>query len=247
MSYEQRAPRDYTFGTLSAAVAVSDTTISSAAFTALGTGYSATQYLPLVMHDPSRGAYEMVWVTGHASASQQVTVVRGREGTTAQAWASGTQVVAGPSTRDGLQALTRATLPTDPHLGMRALVGDESIVVERTLLGGWQPSVGVANPADVGPLVNNTSTYPPSNATILVRGGWFSGTSDASGNCSVTYRTQFPTNTLALAILSNSYTSIGPFVTYASSATGFGFTSYQGSSTRLANTSVSVTYIALGY
>ncbi|MFC0546936.1 gp53-like domain-containing protein [Kutzneria chonburiensis] len=246
MTYEQRAPRDYTFGTLGTAVAVSDTTVSSTALATLGTGYSATQYLPLVIHDPSRGAYEMVWVTGHAAASQQVTVVRGREGTTAQAWASGTQLVAGPSTRDGLQALTRATLPADPHLGMRALVGDESVVVERTV-GGWQPSVGIANPADVGPIINGGSAYPPANAVILVRGGYWNGPSDANGNSTVNYRTPFPNATIAVTILSNAYVSEGPFVTWASNAAGFSITSFQASTVRLANATVSISYIAIGY
>jgi hypothetical protein len=248
MTYEQRSSRDYFFGTLLNPAATSDTSVSSTAFTTLGTGYTTTQYLPVVLHDPSRGVYEMVWITGHTAASQSVTVLRGREGSSAQAWPGGTQLVVAPSIRDGLPALTRATLPIDPHLGMRALVADESVVVERTV-AGWSPSVGVSNPADVGPLVNAGATFPPANAVILLRAAYATFVADGSGNGSIAYRTPFPNATIAVAILSNSYASVGPFVTYASDANGFSFSSYgPGSSARLAGgTNVAVCYIAVGY
>lgn len=246
MTYEWRSPRDYFFATLSNPAAISDTTISSTSFVGLPTTYSTSLYLPLVLHDPSRGVYEVVWATGHTTGSANVTIVRGREGSTAQAWPGGTQVAMAPSSRDLVPALTRATLPADPHQGMRALLTDESVVVERTL-AGWGPSVGVANPGDVGPNVNAGTTYPPANSVIQLRAGWATYVTDASGNATVAYRTPFLTSTIAITITSNDFRCLGPYVIYASDLTGFSLTSYSGSTVRLNAIVCSISYIAIGY
>lgn len=137
MANEHRQPRDYFFGTLSLAAALSDVTLTSAAFAALPTVYSATTYLPLVLHDPSSGLYEVVWVTGHASLSMNVTVARGKEGTAARQWPTGTQVVCAPTLRDSLYPVaTRSALPSDAHIGMRAEIADEGVIAEK-LASGW--------------------------------------------------------------------------------------------------------------
>lgn len=251
MTYECRAPKDYVFGTLSAPAAISDTTITSAAFVPLSTGYTTSVYLPVIAHDPSRNAYEVMWATGHAAASANLTVARGKEGTTAQAWAGSTQVVCAPSVRDGLPALTRATLPADAHYGMRALVADESVVTERTV-AGWGPSVGVANPADVGP--RKDGTYPPAGCVVTVRAATTAGiTTDTGGYGTVTYRTPFPNGTIAASIISAAaYNFGGRFTVEAQSATGFTFIAmHPGGSAGVVNVAASatifVTYIAIGY
>lgn len=247
MVYEQRLHRDYFFGNLLLAAAIADTTLSAAAFSALGTGYSTGAYLPLVLHNPSTGAYEVVWVTGHTAASQTVTVVRGREGTTAQAWPSNTQVIDAACVRDIVGGYTRALLPTDPHYGLRALVTDENVVVERTL-NGWGPSVGVATPADVGPSVSNFATFPPSNSVITVRAGRAQLVADAGGNVTVTFRTPFPTGLIAFTATSGVFDSLGPYVVYASDRFGASIRAYNATTSPVAaGVNVHVSYIAVGY
>ncbi|GGM75480.1 hypothetical protein GCM10012275_52700 [Longimycelium tulufanense] len=245
MVYEYRQPRDYTYGTLSTAAAVSDTSLSANMFAGLGTGYSSALYLPLVLHDPSLEQYEIVWVTAHSSGSQTVTVVRGREGTTARSWPAGTQILSAPTVRDTLLATTRTALPSDGAVGTRAALSDEGVTVERLVSGAWGPSVGVAMPSEVGP--NMFGTNPGANRTIVMRAGQFSGTTDADGNVLVVYRQPFPTATLAIVCTSTAYAGIGPYVCWGTTATDAGITVYNGSTTRLANTAVTFLYLALGW
>lgn len=142
MAFEHRQPRDYLFGTLTTAAALSDTALVSAAFAGLPSNYSGSVYLPMVLHDPSTGVYEVVWVTAHAGGSQTVTAARGREGSSARSWPAGTQVVCAPTIRDGLFWVpTRSALPTDAHVGMRAEIADENAVADK-LLSGWNTQGG---------------------------------------------------------------------------------------------------------
>lgn len=246
MVYEYRSTVDYFYGTLSVAAASSDTTISSAAFAALPTTYSTALYLPLVLHDPSLGLYELVWITGHAAASTSVTVVRGRQGTTARAWASGTQVVVAPTVRDTLPLLTRATLPADAHVGMRAPLSDEGFTLEKTF-AGWAPSAGVANPADVGPL--RSAAVPPTNVVPVVRGGHISGTTDANGRFVVTHRQPFLNITIATVfsvVSSSTPVVVGPDSETAAAVTLRAFAIATGNAVG-AGVSVTGQYISLGY
>lgn len=248
MAYEQRRPGDYIFGTLSAQAALADATISSGALTALPTDYSTTRYLPLTLHDPAQGVYETVWVTGHALSSANVTAVRGREGTTPRAWASGSQFVCAPTVRDGLSlALNAGGLPSDAHIGARWAQADLNIVKERTR-HGWGPSVGVALGHEMGPVINNAAVFPPDDAVIVQRAAGFGGPTDGSGNVTIAYRQPFPNGTIGVAITSNSYASMGAFVLYAATAAGFSFTTHQNASTsRLLNSAISVGYVAVGW
>lgn len=194
MAYEQRAPLDYLSGTLSTAAAISDTALVADAFANLPADYSTTKYAPLVLHDPSAGLYEVVWVTAHTATSTTVTAVRGREGSAARAWPSGTHFVCAPTARDVVSASTLAGLPSDPHLGQRLVVTDKGYITERAT-GVWAPSVGVALADQVGP--NRVAANPSSSAPILMRAGYASLTTNGSGQVTVTYRTAFPTATLA--------------------------------------------------
>lgn len=140
MVYENRLPVNFSFGTLSTAAAIGDTTLSSAEFaTALPAGLSTTTYVPMSVQDITTRAFEVVWVTGHAAAATTATVVRGREGATAQAWPAGTQWLVGPTVRDGiLPVANRAALPTDAHTGMRCFIQDEQLTIERSAVcWGW--------------------------------------------------------------------------------------------------------------
>jgi hypothetical protein len=247
VAYEQRAPLNYLAGTLSTAAALSDTTISSTTFTTLATTYSTTQYLPLVLHDPSAGVYEIVWVTGHTTSSPNVTVARGREGSTARAWPTGTQIVCAPTVRDVVGITTRANLPTDAHYGARYLLTDETVVVERVLTG-WRNVGSVGNPADIG---GGSAPTPPAASLIQLRAGTSTGTTDSSGNATATYRTAFPTNTIAVVVTSRYENSEGPYVVYSKTKTGFGMTIWNadvnGYTRRITNATYTVDYIAVGY
>lgn len=135
-NYDQRAPQDYKFGQLTASVTSLDTTLTSAAFTSLPSDLSTTKFVPITLADDSLGVYETVWATAHSAGSTAVTVIRAREGTTARAWATGAVWRCAPTVRDTLPTLTRATLPSDAHIGMRAMLSDEGQVVEK-VSGGW--------------------------------------------------------------------------------------------------------------
>jgi hypothetical protein len=197
--YELRSPLNYVSGTLTVSASISDTTLTSAAFSALPTTFSTTTYLPLVIHDPSAGTYESVWVTAHASSSTSVTVVRGREGSTARAWSSGTRVICAPTTRDVVGTTTFAGLPTDPSIGTRYALTDRQIVVERTMGGGWAPSAGVALADHVGP--NRAGSNPPQNAVVLLRAGFInSASTNGSGQITVNYRAAFPNGVVGVVV-----------------------------------------------
>lgn len=190
-----RAPKDFVFGTLSTAAALSDNTVSSTAFAALPTTYSPTFVLPMILLNPAGNTYEVVWVTGHTSGSSVVNIVRGKEGTTAQAWPSGTQIICAPTAaRDTLGTFVSTAAPTDLHVGYRGVATDLGLVQEQTNLGGLQPSVGVANPHDIG--TNRAGTAPPANAAMVMRAGYFAATTDASGKFTLPFTTPFPNSIL---------------------------------------------------
>ena len=249
MVYEQRAPLDYYFGTLSSAAAISDTTIASSVFAGLASAvYTTGFYLPLVLHDPAAGVREVVWVTAHTGTSTSVTVVRGREGTTAVAWPAGTQVVCAPTAaRDGLGVSTRAALPTDGHTGLRELVSNEGLIVTRTALGGWQPDVGVANPGDFGNRLDTTAI--PASAALVMRGDRASGTTDSSGRIVATFKVAFPNQCLCAVATWISGTGNYVPAVYTHSASTLTLFFYKPSDGTVASAGLGVTfsYIAVGY
>lgn len=126
MVYEIRQPVNYAFGTLKNAAAIGDTSIVSDDFiTALPAGLTTSIYVPITLQDPASKVFEIVWVTAHTAAANTATVVRGKEATAARAWPSSTLWTCAPTLRDGLLPCTRATLPADPHIGLRVLLSDE--------------------------------------------------------------------------------------------------------------------------
>lgn len=246
-----RLTADYVFGTLSADAAISDTTISSTAFTALGTAYTTAQILPLVLHDPSLGVREVVWATNHNSGSNQVTIVRGKEGTGARAWPSGTQVVAAPTAaRDGLGTTNSASHPADAHVGYRGLDTDTGRVVENTYSAGFQPSVGVANPLEIGK--NRSNALPPNTATMIVRAGQITLTMDSAGKMYPTFTTPFP-NGCHVVMISPGAGQVGPFSVVAETAAGFTVQAWQivnfagGAVPGTSGSACTINYVAFGY
>ncbi|WP_394621305.1 hypothetical protein JNUCC0626_20070 [Lentzea sp. JNUCC 0626] len=226
MVYEYRNGIDYFYGQLSTAAAVSDTTLSSAAFASLPSTYSTTSYLPLVLHDPTLGVEETVWVTAHTAASTSVTVVRGRQGTAARAWPSSTQVVNAPTVRDVTLPLARAALPTDAHVGMRTAVTDEGIVVQRAYNGGrWEADVGVGLPSEFG--YRQDGSAIPSSSVLMMRGGCATGITNGSSQFAVVFKSPFPNQALTANLTWHSGTPGNlHFAIYPGSLLLGGFTCY---------------------
>lgn len=150
--YEIRRPRDYFFGQLSADATISDVTLTSPTFASLPTDYSTTVYLPLTLSNDTLAVREVVWVTGHTAASNNVTVVRGREGTSALAWGTSSSFRCTPTTRDTVGYYSRAGLPgtDDAHYGMRALVSDEGSRLVEYSGSGWRGTARLLSTATRG-------------------------------------------------------------------------------------------------
>jgi hypothetical protein len=139
MSYEYRQPIFNFSASLSAGCTALDTTLSSTGFNNLPTISGGSAYIPMVLANDAQGKEEVVWVTNHTAAATSVTVVRGREGTTAQAFSAGDVIRCTPTLRDVISSYTRSTLPADAHYGMRSVLTDENITVEKTSTG-WDDS-----------------------------------------------------------------------------------------------------------
>jgi hypothetical protein len=188
-----RAPVDFGFGTISVAAAIGDTTLTSTSFASLPSNFSTSNVCPLNLINPSTGAREVVWITGHTAASTTVTVIRGKEGTSAAAWASGSQWVCAPTaSRDGVPLMTTAQINalTDQHVGMRVLNTDTSAIWEWTFSAGWQDEIGLAKPSDFGLTAAGGSL--PTSANLLVRSGNVLSATPSAGLVAVTFATAFP-------------------------------------------------------
>jgi hypothetical protein len=252
MAYEYRSAVDYFYGQLSAAATISTTTLSSPAFASLPGGlFSTALYLPLVLSDQTLGVKEIVWITGHASSSTDVTVERGKEGTSARAWPSATQIYNGPTVRDGNGLLARASLPTDAAVGQVYVLTDEGFAVVKTYSQSWQALVGIANPGSYGK--TRAGAAIGSTQAIIARGGTVSGTTDSSGQVQVTYNSAFGGATLYTTVSwisggAGGFYSLG-VVSGSHTTTGFKVFLYNGSTGATAGAGVSVAfdYHATGY
>jgi hypothetical protein len=248
MAQEQRLHKDYLFGVLALQATISDTTLSSTVFATLPTITGTKQYLPLVLHNQATGLFEIVWVTAHAAASQTVTVVRGKEGSTQQAWPAQTQVLDAPTWRDLLIQTTFAALPADAHLGARAVatdLGTNGVVMEKTP-AGWGPAVGICLGSQAGPILNSVSN-PPDDAVIVNRAGYFDGTSDAGGNVTVTFRQPFANGFIGAQMASCVLNTLGPFVVISATVANMVVRCYNASTAAVNTGTVRFTYNAQGW
>lgn len=161
-NYDQRLLLDNRFGQLSGGVVASATTLTSPDFASLPSDLSATRYLPIVLADDSAKAYEVVWATGHVEGSSNLTVIRGREGSTAKQWLTGTAWRHAATARDGITTVaTRSALPTDAHLGMKVMIRDENRAVEKTT-AGWRATETIFGHAG-----RTSGTQSASGVTLL--------------------------------------------------------------------------------
>ncbi|GAA4845466.1 hypothetical protein GCM10023201_40890 [Actinomycetospora corticicola] len=181
MAWEFRRPLFDLQGALVVGIGAGDTQIRSSRFTSLGTDYSTGSYLPLTITDDTGS--EVVWVTSHGTASDGVTVTRGREGTTARPFDSTAIVRCTPTLRDVVSAVAnRSALPSDAHYGCRVLILNEGQVVERTS-AGWNDSAPLEDDA------TRKHRWNQSGATVNAPGGLISGLSGGQTNTTGTLAT----------------------------------------------------------
>lgn len=158
MALELRELRDDVLGALSAPVLPTDQQIASSIFASLPDYYSATRYLPLVLANDTLGAYEVVYVTSHATGVNTATVQRGREGTQPLDWQVGDAIRMAPTWRDVGAPMVfsiGADVPADLAVGARHVVASEGVVRERTFSQGSIPTVRAA-PDDLGTAMHTT-------------------------------------------------------------------------------------------
>jgi hypothetical protein len=247
-----RLPGDYLVGTLTNAAAIGDTSLVSANFATLaGAGYySASAVLPIVIHNPSTLAHEVVWITAHTAASTAATVVRGKEGTSAQAWPAGTQWVCAPTaSRDGLGVYTSAQISamTDQHVGMDVLEIDTGQIKTSTYGSGWGPKVGVSLPTSINP--GRTVSSIAATAAITMRTGYVNATPNASGLVSVTFTAPFANACHTAMVCIADYTLwLGTVSIANESATGLTIQCADGPPyTPHSSTAVKLFWLAIGY
>jgi hypothetical protein len=249
VTYEFRNALDFVFGTLTSAAAVSDTSLASADFASLSSGYNTGNYLPLVLLSPATHQHEKCWVTAHGSGATTATVVRGRESTSAQSWPSGTQWIVAPTLRDVMVPTNSTALPADPHVGMRGLMIDKSEVRQYTRYGGYQADVGVAIPSQIGKV--RAGTAIPDGQAMIMRSGYATGTTDAAGQFTVTFSTPFPTACQVVQI-GQGASFVNPVIVTSETASTFVAKAWRYSALNIAaaepaGTSVPITYMAIGY
>ena len=139
MVYDYRWPLDGRFGVLLDALTTSATTMRSWDFQYLSHQLSPSLYQAAIITDDTPYKYEIVWLTGHTADSDTVTMVRGREGTTAQAWPANAIWRTGPTIRDAVGVTTRSGLAalTDQQMGARYTLSDEEQTLTKAS-GTWQ-------------------------------------------------------------------------------------------------------------
>lgn len=244
-----RMPTDFAFGTLSVAAALGDTTLQSSAFSTLpGGSYSTTAVLPITLLNASTGAREEVWVTAHTASATSVTVVRGKEGTSAAAWPSGTTWICAPTAaRDASPIATTTSLlsaMTDKHVGMRSLAVDTGLLTTSTYSAGDVADVGACLPSEVGTIAAGGSMS--SSGTVLTRMGCVLSATPSAGLVAVTFPKPFPNGYIgALAGSIAGGLFVGDTSCESGTATGMSLRPVQNNGTTPG--SCSLFYVAFGW
>jgi hypothetical protein len=239
-----RQLQNYLFGTLTAGIASGDLTMTSASFAGLPVvTLGAFLYIPLALQDPSTGKFEVVWVTAHAAASTTVTIIRGQEGSLAQSWASGSLVGDAPLLRDLLTISAYAGMPADGHYGLRAIDPNTGVTYEATP-NGYLASVKSKQGANT-PSIGGVAT--PAGAQLWVASGSFSVTTNATGDFTVPFQISFPT--ACVSVTANPTAVAGATTSFiCSGATNAQWTGRaKNAAANVASTTVTGTYIAVGY
>jgi len=252
VAYDYRWPVANAGGTLTSAIAASDTSISSSAFgvlptLAIGQNFA---YCPIVLIDPLANALEIVWVIVHAAGTTTVTAQRGKEGTTARAWAANTQWLCGPTTRDTIFYTASGQVPADMHVGAAALYSDKGDYRIKTLNQGFLGPT-YQSFEDMGRALDNTTGHPAGSVPQRKTWNALNVTTDASGDLSVTIPNGgFPTRLIgcqmARIFTTNATPVFWPCLNTTSTKTTINLRA-QGPTTVVASTSISVSFDAVGY
>lgn len=245
MTFDIRSSVDYFGGALSTPAIISDTSLKSLAFQQLPADYASVgKYLQMTLYDDVNKWYEIVWIIGHGSNSDTITVARGRQGTTPRAWPANTTFVVAPTARDMLGATTLAGLPTDPYLGERVALTDKGRVVQRTKTAGWQADVGVALPTDIGPSLNGIT--PPADATMILRGGPANATWNGISAFAFNFPSPFPNGVSGIVLTSGSHL-VRNVVRATVSTTGATVLAFGFDAQPIVSGSIALEFMALGW
>lgn len=245
-----RDNRNYFFGTLSAGCASTDVTLSSASFANLPNAYygATSIILPLILQNAATGAFEIVYVTAHTASSTSITVVRGQEGSTAQAWPAGTPVGNDITTYDGKPVGPKAGFPAAPQIGLEGVFSDAlfgGIPAIATANAGWQPSVGMGWNTDQGNDIA-TAAAVPAGSTILCRAGQRISGSPAAHILAITFVNPFP-NGIITCIAGSGNQGQFQGVVACSSMTRTGFTAFCSQLDTSSPGTATVNYLAVGW
>lgn len=248
MANEYRVPADFMYGTLTSAVSLSDTSLSSSEFSGVRTISGTSTFTPIVLLDPSSRRYEVVWLTTHGTGATTATVLRGKETSVAQDWPAGTQWLASPTTRDVVSNGFAGTgMVADAHVGMRQAITDKGEVWEKTLFQGWLGTVH-ANREDMGRAVDGTAS-PANGNTMMVKAFTAQATTNASGIATFAIPNGgFPTRTLTASITRATTTWFNPIIDSGTTTkTVLGVLCQSAAFTPLASTAVILGCIVIGY
>lgn len=248
MPLQFRYLADFAFGTLTAAISISDTTLASAEFASLRAITAGNTYIPIVLLDPSAKVYEVVWLSNHTTSATTGTVSRGQEGSVAREWPSGTQWIVAPTMRDSTTTESFAALPTDGHVGMRMTVGDKGDVRQQTFLQGWLGLV-YGSREDMGRAVDGTTSHP-NGVVPIMKAFTATGTTNASGVATFTIPNGgFSTRLVTAAITritSGAYWS-GSVDSATTTRTTLGVWAANAAGTALASSAIAISAVVVGY
>lgn len=121
MANEIRLRPNFVAGGLSADMASGVTTMQSGGLADLGT-VDATNHVAITLWRTDLAGRvtqkEIVWMTLHTASATSGTIVRAREGTTAQNWLTGDRWSISQLSSDVITICTAATRPANPYTGM---------------------------------------------------------------------------------------------------------------------------------
>lgn len=193
-----RLRADYVFGTTTAALGTTDTTLSGAALARLPV-VAGSDTAAVTLQNPTTGGYEIVWVTAHASAATTATIVRGQEGSTAAAWASGTTWTHGPTAKDVTDPVRYAgAWATGTTYPQGSLVDRDGTMFLAKNTAATDPSQRVATTADLT-AIQRSGAAQPWNAA----GGYLSLSEGAFGPVGAVIHSQDTAWTSTASITTN--------------------------------------------
>lgn len=239
-----RLLRDFKFGTLPApGISASATTITNPQFASLPAFSAGDAYLPMTLMDPTAQLGEVIWVVAHASGSNDVTVQRGKEGSTALPWSAGTVWQCAPTAQDGL---AEKGVATSPYVGQRVLDGSSGRVEEYTYNQGWQPSAGAFKPGQAGLAADGTSM--PGYGVGEIRCGTTTVTTNGSGFATVSLASPF-TNKHAGGVLCSADESlfVGSMTWLAPTLSNFQFVAAHYTGSIAASINIKLNYWCWGW